>query len=143
MIDPGSPHAVSHQITVLYGVPEVRTWHAIFEAIRFFAFATFVLMGITAFLMSLLVRRYLLPIRELAHEAENVDAEQWTFHAPASSKRFVELRPLASAIEKTVARLQRSIEQQRRFTSDAAHELKTDLAIIKSSMQLLTIDGER
>ena len=139
LIDPGSPRAVSHQITVLYGVPEGRTWHAIFEAIRFFAFATFVLMGITAFLMSLLVRRYLFPIRELAHEAENVDAEQWTFQAPASSKRFVELRPLASAIEKTVARLQRSIEQQRRFTSGAAHELKTDLAIVKSSVQLLSM----
>ena len=61
------------------------------------------------------------------------------FHAPASSNRFVELRPLASAIEKTVVRLQRSFAQQRRFTSDAAHELKTELAIIKSSMQLLSM----
>ena len=61
------------------------------------------------------------------------------FHAPASSNRFLELRPLASAIEKTVVRLQRSFAQQRRFTSDSAHELKTELAIIKSSMQLLSM----
>jgi signal transduction histidine kinase len=51
----------------------------------------------------------------------------------------VELRPLTSAIEKTIGRLQRSFEQQRRFTSDAAHELKTDLAIVKSSLQLLSM----
>jgi signal transduction histidine kinase len=137
VIDPGSPGAVNHEVTVVYGVPEGRTWHSIFEATRFFAFATLVLLGITAFLLTWLIRHFLLPIRELAHEAERVDAEHWAFQTPASSKRFVELRPLASAIEKTVARLQRSFEQQKRFTSDAAHELKTDLATIKSSVQLL------
>ncbi|HEX2918728.1 MAG TPA: HAMP domain-containing sensor histidine kinase, partial [Edaphobacter sp.] len=36
-------------------------------------------------------------------------------------------------------RLQRAFEQQKRFTSDAAHELKTDLAIVKSSLQLIAM----
>lgn len=139
VIDPGSPQAVDHQVTVVYGVPEGRIWHLIFEETRFFAVATVALLGITAILMSWLIRRLLLPIRELAREAEEVDAEHWAFHAPDSSKRFVELSPLASAIEKTLAGLRRSFEQQRRFTSDAAHELKTDLAIVKSSVQLLTM----
>ena len=139
VIDPGGPDFVNHQVTVIYGVPEGRTWHAIFEATRFVAMATLVLLGITALLMSWLIRRFLLPIRELAQEAGMIDAKRWKFQAPASSRRFIELRPLASAIETTVLRLQRSFDQQRRFTSDAAHELKTDLAIIKSSVQLLTM----
>ena len=138
-IDPGKPYAVNHQVTVMYGLPEGHTWHEIFEATRYFAFATLVFLGITAILLSWLIRRLLLPIRELASEAEKIDVERWMFHAPPSSNRFVELRPLASAIEKTVLRLQRSFEQQRRFTSDAAHELKTELAIIKSSIQLLSM----
>jgi signal transduction histidine kinase len=138
-IDPGTPHAVYHHIRVVYGLPEGRVWHTVFEGIRFFAISTLVLLGITALLLTWLIRRFLLPIGELAHEAERIDSENWTFRAPQSSKHFVELRPLASSIEKTVLRLQRSFEQQRRFTSDAAHELKTDLAIIKSSLQLLTM----
>lgn len=139
IIDPNSPRAVTHRVTVIYGVPEGRTWHAIFEATRFFAIATVILLGITAIFMSWLVRRLLHPIRELAMAAENVTTKCWTFDAPVSSKKFRELLPLASAIEKTVAGLQRSFEQQRRFTNDAAHELKTDLAIVKSSVQLLTM----
>ena len=139
IIDPGKPDAVNHQVTVVYGLPEGHTWHEIFEATRYFALATLVFLGITAILLSWLIRRLLLPIRELANEAEKIDVERWMFHAPTSSNRFVELRPLASAIEKTVLRLQRSFEQQRRFTSDAAHELKTELAIIKSSIQLLSM----
>lgn len=139
IIDPNSPRSVNHKVTVVYGLPEGRTWHSIFEATRFFIYATLILLGITAVVLSWLIRRSLLPIRELAQEAEKVDAERWAFEAPASSQQFHELRPLASAIEKTLARLQRSFEQQRRFTSDAAHELKTDLAIAKSSLQLLAM----
>ena len=139
VIDPDSPRAIDHHVTVVYGVPEGRTWHAIVEATRFFAIATVILLGITSALMFWLIRRFLSPIRQLAVEAGQIDAERWVFDPPASSRQFEELAPLASAIEKTVARLHRSFEQQQRFTSDAAHELKTDLAIIKSSVQLLTM----
>lgn len=139
IIDPGRPNERDHQVMVVYGLVERPTWDAIFDATRYFAFATFLLLGSTAILLLWLIRRSLLPIRELAEEAEKIDAERWTFQAPERSRQFVELEPLSSAIEKTVARLHRSFDQQRRFTSDAAHELKTDLAIIKSSVQLLSM----
>src|ERR1700761_8179935 len=32
IIDPGKPYAVNHHVTVIFGLPEGRTWHAIFEA---------------------------------------------------------------------------------------------------------------
>ncbi|MDE1178001.1 MAG: HAMP domain-containing sensor histidine kinase [Edaphobacter sp.] len=136
-IDPGKPFAVIHHVRIVFGLPIGRVWHEIIEAVRFFAIATIVLLGITAWLLTWLIRRFLLPIWQLAVEADNINTDNWVFNAPASSKRFVELRPLASAIETSVLRLQHSFEKQRRFTSDAAHELKTDLAIVKSSLQLL------
>lgn len=139
VIDPGTTHVVDHRITVVYGLPEGRTWHAVFDATRYFAIATALFLGITSILLSWMIRRLLSPIHYLAEEAARIDSENWSFNAPAGSKRFVELRPLALAIEKTITRLQRSFEQQRRFTNDAAHELKTDLAIIKSSLQLLAM----
>ena len=48
-----------------------------------------------------------------------------------------ELAPLASALEILLSGLQHSFEQQRRFVGDAAHELKTSVAVVKSSLQLL------
>ncbi len=36
--------------------------------------------------------------------------------------------------------LERSFTQQHRFVSDAAHELKTAVAVVKSSLQLLTMN---
>jgi two-component system OmpR family sensor kinase len=140
IIDPGQPNGgTSHSITVLYGVPVERVWHEVFEAIRFFAVATALLLGITAIVMVLLVRRYLSPIHELAHEADLISSRNWQFDAPDSASKTVELRPLANALESALARVQLSFEQQKRFTSDAAHELKTDVAIVKSSLQLLSM----
>jgi signal transduction histidine kinase len=89
--------------------------------------------------MAWLVRKGLSPVRELAREAERISPGDWQFRAPVSAKETIELRPLAAALEAALARLERSFEQQRRFTSDAAHELKTDVAIVKSSLQLLSM----
>jgi signal transduction histidine kinase len=50
-----------------------------------------------------------------------------------------ELAPLAGAIETVLQGLERSFVQQRQFVSDAAHELKTAVAVVKSSLQLLAM----
>lgn len=139
IIDPSTTRAVHHQITIIYGIPDGHVWHEVVEAISSFAFCTALLLGLTTALLIVMIRRLLLPIHELATSAGAIDAAAWQFDPPPDIQRFAELRPLASAIERTVARLQASFKQQRRFTSDAAHELKTDLAIIKSSLQLLNM----
>jgi signal transduction histidine kinase len=140
IVDPGKPSGgVRHSITILYGTPVRHVWHEVLEAVRFFAIATAVLLGLTAILMAWLVGVGLLPVHDLAREAERISSSDWHFAAPESAKSTVELRPLAAALEVAMARLRRSFEQQRRFTSDAAHELKTDLAIVKSSLQLLAM----
>jgi signal transduction histidine kinase len=46
---------------------------------------------------------------------------------------------MTNALENTLQRLQRSFEQQRTFVSDSAHELKTAVAVVKSSLQLLEL----
>jgi signal transduction histidine kinase len=139
IIDPGKDGGIHHQVTVVYGRPDGHVWHEVLNAIRFFAFATALLLGFTTLLLVWLIRRLLSPIHNLASAAETISAHRWEFNVPEDSIQFVELRPLASAIQSTIARLQRSFEQQKRFTSDAAHELKTDLAIVKSSLQLLSM----
>ena len=140
IIDPGTPGGgTSHAVTVTYGIPDGRVWHETLEATRFFALATLVLLGVTAMVMAWLVRRQLSPLRELARAAEEINSNDWSFSPPEMAKRTVELRPLIAALDAALARLQRSFEQQKRFTNDAAHELKTDVAIVKSSIQLMTM----
>jgi signal transduction histidine kinase len=140
IVDPGQPDGgVRHRIAIVYGIPLHHVWQEVFEAIRFFAIATALLLGVTAVVMAWLVRKGLSPVHELAREAESISSSEWQFRAPTSAKETAELRPLAAALEGALARLQRSFEQQRRFTNDAAHELKTDVAIVKSSLQLLSM----
>ncbi|MGO4209771.1 sensor histidine kinase [Terriglobus sp. 2YAB30_2] len=139
VVDPGTASAVVHQVHILYGQPDGRVWHEIWEATRFFMVATAILLGVTAILLVWMIRKLLAPIHVLASEADKVNSVHWSFTAPEVAMHLTELRPLASAIERTVNRLQSSFEQQKRFTRDAAHELKTDLAIVKSSLQLLTM----
>ena len=47
-----------------------------------------------------------------------------------------EVRPLVDAINLVLSRLRHSIERERAFTADAAHELKTPLAAIKVQAQV-------
>jgi signal transduction histidine kinase len=44
---------------------------------------------------------------------------------------------VTAALESVLQRLEHAFEQQRRFISDAAHELKTAVAVVKSSLQLV------
>ena len=76
-------------------------------------------------LMAWLLHRGLAPMRQLAAEAENISIHRWSFRAPESAMETRELAPLASALKAAMQRLESSFSQQRRFVSDAAHELKT------------------
>jgi signal transduction histidine kinase len=139
VVDPGEHGGVPHQISVIYGVQTGHVWHQIFEAVRFYAVASLIALGLTALAMAWMMRRGLEPLYELAAKAERLSATHLQFEAPSAAKEVRELRPLSLALESALARLDRSFRQQKRLTSDAAHELKTDVAIAKSSLQLLTM----
>jgi len=137
-IDPATDN-VRHTLSIVYAAPTGHVWEAIYGALRFFALTNLALLILTAWLVSLLVRRSMQPLGELAIEAGRIKAPEWNFAPPASALRIKELRPLAGAIEGVVHRLDISFSQQRQFLGDAAHELKTAVAVIKSSLQLLSM----
>jgi signal transduction histidine kinase len=83
------------------------------------------------------VRRGLEPLRELAAQASAISVRNWNFRPPPPGAIASELAPLAGAIGTVLDRLRDSFRQQRDFTSDAAHELKTSVAILKSTLQSL------
>ncbi len=86
-----------------------------------------------------LLRHGLRPLHELADQAGQISVKSWNL-GPSNQARYVrELVPLVSAIESSLDGLEHAFIQQRQFVSDAAHELKTSVAVLKSSLQVLTM----
>lgn len=83
------------------------------------------------------IRRGLYPLHELAAQAGAISVHNWNFRPSSGAMLATELSPLAQAIETVLIRLKESFRQQRDFTNDAAHELKTSVAIVKSTLQSL------
>ncbi len=140
IVDPGDKGGgIPRRVTIFYGSPIEHVWNEIWEAVGFYAVTSLFLLAISGMLIFWLLNRGLAPLRELAAEASGVSVNSWNF-APSPRARMIrELAPLTVAIETVLTGLERSFMQQRRFTSDAAHELKTAVAVLKSSLQLLTL----
>jgi signal transduction histidine kinase len=49
-----------------------------------------------------------------------------------------EVRPLFNALNRLLGRVRQTLEREQRFTANAAHELRTPLAGIKTNLQVLT-----
>jgi signal transduction histidine kinase len=138
IVDPGEPGGGKLRfVTILYGAPTERVWEAIYGAVEFYAAGMLLLVLITGPLIAWVLHRGLEPLRQLAALAGRVSAESWEFSPPASARETAELAPLTQALENALQRLERSFTQQRTFVSDAAHELKTAVAVVKSSLQLV------
>jgi signal transduction histidine kinase len=138
IVDPGEPGGGKlRRVTIVYGAPTERVWDAIHGAVEFYAVGSIVLLLVTGPLIAWLLHRGLNPLRELAALAGRVSADSWEFSPPANARLTPELAPLTQAIENVLQRLERSFLQQRAFVSDAAHELKTAVAVVKSSLQVL------
>jgi heavy metal sensor kinase len=83
----------------------------------------------------LLARRALAPIDHLASEARRITADR--LHERLSvPNEHDEIGRLASVINDTFHRLDRSFDQLRRFTADASHELRTPLAVIRGTGEI-------
>ena len=140
MVDPDAPGGGKlHHLVVYYGAPTGPVWHAIRRAVEYYSAGSLLLLLVTGPLIAWLLHRGLAPMRELAGLAAQVSENSWEFSPSATARTTPELAPLTAAMESVLARLQKAFEQQRTFVSDAAHELKTAVAVIKSSLQLLAI----
>ena len=83
------------------------------------------------------IRKALTPLQDLAITAGAISAESWNFEPSEAAAATKELEPLIRAITTVLAGLEAAFTRQREFLGDAAHELKTSLAILISTLQTL------
>ena len=126
-------------VTVIYAIRTDRLWHGVMEAARFDILLSLGLLCVTAVLIVYLLRKLLQPLNELAAEAASIRASSLQFSPPDSALRARELKPLAEALSQSMVRLRLAFETERRFINDAAHELKTAVAVVRSSIQVLSM----
>ena len=82
-----------------------------------------------------LAARNLAPLERLANEVRSRDARSL---APVPTGELPEeLAPLAGALNALLARLGSSLDSQRAFVADAAHELRSPLTALKLQLELL------
>ncbi len=124
-------------LTIVYASPLIELREQVRNAGIFIALASLVLLGGTILLALWGIRRGLLPLQELAARAGLVSAHNWELHLPEEAEQIAELRPVMRSMTMMLARLQRSFAQQREFLGNAAHELKTPVAVLKSTLQSL------
>jgi signal transduction histidine kinase len=126
-------------VTVIYASPTRDLWHGAMEAVRFYVLAGALLLAATGIVLVWFLRRRLSPLQELAAIASRVSTRSWEFVPPAAVLRASELAPIALSMEELLKGLQLAFERQRHLTGDAAHELKTSITVLKSSLQLLSM----
>lgn len=102
----------------------------------FMAFADFLGVAFAILTGFLLSRRALKPIDTLTNTARKISASDLSRRVevgPADD----ELSRLAATFNEMIERLQVSFEKQNRFVSDASHELRTPIAVIKGYADLI------
>lgn len=94
-----------------------------------------------ALLLWVAVLRGLRPLDQLAREVERREPDNLAALDASSAPR--EVAPLIERLNRLFARINASLQKERRFTADAAHELRTPVAAIKAQAQVArTASGE-
>jgi signal transduction histidine kinase len=81
-------------------------------------------------------RRALLPLRQASEIAQQVGPAHTDVRLPVNEIPS-EVRPLVSAVNQALDRLDQGFRIQREFTADAAHELRTPLSILRTRVDTL------
>jgi two-component system sensor histidine kinase QseC len=93
-----------------------------------------VALPVLALFVWLSIGRALVPLNRLGRDVEQRKADDLRALAPEGAPR--EVVPLVRSLNALFERVGRLVENERRFTADAAHELRTPLAALKTQAQV-------
>lgn len=107
--------------------------HLYLEALEYLLWPLLFALPVFALVIWWSVGAALEPVGRIASELAGRDSNNLM---PIAGPVPVEISPMVRRLNSLLARVQSSLESERRFTSDAAHELRTPLAAIKAQLQV-------
>lgn len=101
------------------------------------------LIGILLFVLfgKYFTKRALKPLVELSYVAQNINNETLNYRIPPTESKD-EIDTLISSLNRMLENLEDSFEYQRRFVSDASHELRIPLTIVLGYIDVLKTIGK-
>jgi len=103
-------------------------WHFSLAGLSYYARPLLYGLPLLALPLWLLFRLGFAPLKRIGAQISARSAQDLT---PLPATRYVELAPLVNAVNSLMARLQQRLDREHEFLADAAHELKTPLAVIQ------------
>ncbi len=137
VLDREASTPASDFLTVTYASPLLPVATAVARLRLTIAGGCALLLCITVPLAIWGLRRGLRPLDDLAANAVSISTSNWELNPGAEAMATRELLPLTQAMTSMLEGLHRAFTQQREFLANAAHELKTPAAILKSTLQSL------
>jgi signal transduction histidine kinase len=125
--------AASYEVlAIIQPVSEVNATLAAYQKVLYFVIpATAMFAACCGFL---LIWRMLKPVKAIARTAH--DIQEKDLSRRIEIKNNDELGQLAATLNQTFEHLEKAIQRERQFTSDASHELRTSLSIMQSEATL-------
>ena len=90
--------------------------------------------AVSAYVTAVTVGRALEPVKAIKTELAEITATDLGRRVPPSAHDD-EIHDLARTINQTLDRLESAVEQERRFASDASHDLRTPLAAMRAQVE--------
>ncbi|MCC6548300.1 sensor histidine kinase N-terminal domain-containing protein [Candidatus Sumerlaeota bacterium] len=130
----GNRRGASAKITVIFATRTEDMDDELRHARNFLLIGAGVIIAISLLAVYWVVRRGLLPLKRLADETSLIDSE-------SLDRRFDngmiprDLHPFTNSFNHLLSRLQAAFENERQFSADVAHELRTPVSVLKSGIQ--------
>jgi len=134
--------ADGNTVIVRLAVSEEHLWHEFWEMVTVLGVGLPVIVILVALTGYLVAARALKAVDSMTQRAAQITAEQLNERLHIENPND-ELAQLGSPFNNTLARLERSFDQLRRFTPDASHELRTPLTAYTECRRSIPEDARR